>query len=109
MKLYALGSNISLVKILSDGNENLFIKAELFDKSLNLIRTFELTHKEKGIYHNDSIPANTLGVYHIRYQVFKDHNFTIKAKYKLAIDTIRIENIVNELKETIDYGDGNIN
>ena len=107
MILLEKGTLFNFSKVLQDGNESKFIQVQLYDDVNNLIGTYPVNHVGNGIYQNRTVPANTVGVFFAKYVVYKNASYTtVDKKYSQVLDMIRVEDIVEILTETIDFGDG---
>lgn len=108
MKLVQNSENFIFAKQLPDGREDRFLKLELIDTSNgSIIGVFNVNHTGSGTYEKKDLPANTNGVFLARYTVYKDFSMTQKdRKYAVDLDYFRVESIIEELTEVVDFGDG---
>lgn len=109
MELVKLGSPLPLSAILEDGRSDQFIRAEILDRSGNILQTLSIPHIANGIYSRADILAISVGDFMLSLSVFRDSSFLIPSqRYGRILKTVRVENIENVLTETIDLGDGRI-
>ncbi len=108
MILIKNGNNYIFATALHDGKDNKFIKLELIDPlTNNVIGTYSVNHAISGVYIKNDIPANLDGIILAKYTVYKDSIFTkLDKKYSINLNMIRVESIVEQLTDTIDFGDG---
>ena len=107
MDLVKNGSNFIFSVQLHNGKEDKYIKLELIDTSNNNVTVYMLNHIQGGRYEKKDLIANSDGYFLARYTVFKDIALTNQdMKYNIKLESIRVESIVNQLENIIDYGDG---
>ncbi len=108
MILVQKGENFKFEAQLRDGKINRFIKVELFQTVTNtVIGTYSLNHVDGGFYQKNNVPTVDIGVFMARYTVYKDVGLTKKdRKYSIRLEYIRVESIIEQLTEVIDFGDG---
>jgi len=110
MILLQKGNNFIFATSLYDGKDDKFIKLELINPVNNsIIGTYSVNHAVAGVYIKNDIPATISGITLAKYTVYKDVGLTsVDKKYSIKLSLIRIESIIEELTDTIDFGDGSI-
>jgi hypothetical protein len=101
------GTPFPLKRSLQDGREDRYILARLFDQSDTQIGFHNVPHVTNGIYSLNTVIAGTIGIFSIKYEVYKDPAFTkIDKRYGQQLEIIRVEDIEDSLTDTIDMADG---
>lgn len=108
MILTKKGENFVFSCVLFDGREDRFVKLDLIDTSNNQnIGTYTVNHLDSGIYLKSDIPANVKGVFLAKFEVFADVGLTKPLrKYEKMLKYYRVESIVDDITEVVDFGDG---
>lgn len=110
MTLIEKGTNFNFQAQLFNAREDRFVKLELLTTQTNpssVIGTYSLTHIGGGLYEKKDLIANNEGIFIARYTVFKNAALTrIDKKYQIKFEKIRVESIIEQITETIDFGDG---
>ena len=96
----------TLEATLGNGREDRFIKATLFQGATE-VATYSLSHVAGGVYINNTVIANQVGQFTVRYEVFRNAAFTNKdRRFDIWSERIRVEDLVNETMDRVDESDG---
>ena len=99
------GDNIDLLVTLADGADDRFVQAIIYQGNTQL-NTIALNNLGDGLYFV-TLQSLNAGFYNIRYRVFKDAGFnSIDRKYNIEVQSLTIENTIEQLREIIDEADG---
>lgn len=106
MSLVTVNTPMPIATVLPDGRQDRYIKARLYNFSNgNLLAEYDLVHGYDGIYLKNDVLAPAVGLYLIKYVVYKNAAYTqLDTKYSQAVDTVRVEDFEN----LIDDNDGQI-
>jgi hypothetical protein len=104
-----LNTAFPVMAVLEDGRSSRFVQGKLYNNAGVLLSTFNVPIVSDGLYIKSDLMATIEGIFYIRYQVFIDAEFSTPSnQYAIVTDTIRVENMEENLTETTDRGDGRI-
>lgn len=115
MKLLKLGDKFNMTLKLHDGNASKFVRAKLFNDSMVLSGTYDLSHVSTGFY-SFTLNGVAEGNYHVFYEVFKNSGYTQKdnaysdAEEFFSVRDLEgtIQNNTDQITQKIDDNDGQI-
>lgn len=108
-KLVKRGDNFLLVRRLAGFRTDRFIDYKIYNAANPNAVLFsgDLALSTSGFYFDNSRVANNTGTFIVEYRVFVDQEKTVQdITYSPSIETIRVEDFVEEIREIIDFGDG---
>ena len=109
MILVQKGDTFTMMRNLCDGKADKFIQAKMYDNSGTQIGNYAIPHMSEGMYLKNDIVASVVGVYLIKYVVYRDAGFQQESKrYEQSSDMYRVEDIIENLTDVIDLSDGSI-
>ena len=102
MKLLKLGDKFNMTLKLHDGNASKFIRAKLFNDSMVLSGTYDLSHVSTGFY-SFTLNGVAEGNYHVFYEVFKNSGYTQKDNaYSDAEEFFSVRDIEGDIQSSSD-------